>query len=129
MKTIIAGCRTFKDYALLKEKLNHYRNYTGNIYEVVSGGADGADFLGEKYAVENGIPIKHFPADWNTHGRAAGPIRNKQMADYADCLIAVWDGKSKGTKNMIDNMNKLKKPVYMIWIGEPFVAQGAISYE
>ena len=125
MKVIVAGCRDFKDYDLLKEKLNHYRNYTGKMYELVSGGAQGADFLGEKYALENGIPIKHFPADWDKHGRAAGPIRNQQMADYADVLIAVWDGQSKGTKNMISCMNKLKKPVYIVWIGSPFVAQGA----
>ena len=63
-----------------------------------------------------------FNADWNKHGRAAGPMRNKQMADYADVLIAVWDGQSKGTKNMIDQMNKLNKPVFIVWIGEPFHA-------
>lgn len=57
------------------------------------------------------IPVKRFPADWDRHGRAAGPIRNCQMAQYADALIAIWDGKSRGTKNMIDEMNKCGKPV------------------
>ena len=124
MKTIIAGSRDFNDYDLLKKQINHYRNYKGVVTEIVSGCAKGADTLGEQYAVENGIPLKYFRADWDTYGRAAGPIRNQQMAEYADVLIAVWDGKSKGTKNMIDNMNKLMKPVFIVWFGEPFVAQG-----
>lgn len=123
MKTIIAGSRTFNDAHLLKDKLDAYRK-EHTITEIVSGGASGADSLGEAYAVLNGIQIKMFNADWNTHGKAAGPIRNRQMADYADVLIAVWDGKSKGTKNMVEEMNKRKKPVFIIWTGETFVAQG-----
>lgn len=126
MKTIIAGCRDFTDINLLKQKVDYYREHTNPITEIVSGGATGADAMGEAYALLNGIPIKGFPANWNKHGKAAGPIRNRQMAQYAECLIAVWDGKSKGTKNMIEEMNKLKKPVHIIWIGEPFVAQGAL---
>lgn len=127
MKTIIAGCREFTDYNLLKSKVDYYRKDNA-ITEVVCGGATGADALGENYAVQNGIPVKGFPADWNKHGKAAGPIRNRQMAEYADCLIAVWDGKSRGTKNMIDEMNRLMKPVFLIWIGEPFEAQGVTKF-
>jgi hypothetical protein len=123
MKTIIAGCRDFTDYNLLEAKVDYYRKDHA-ITEVVCGGATGADALGENYAIQNGIPVKGFPADWNKHGKAAGPIRNRQMAEYADVLIAVWDGKSRGTKNMIDEMNKLKKPVFLIWIGGPIEAQG-----
>ncbi len=123
MKTIIAGCRGFNDYNLLKEKVDYYRK-DHVISEVVSGTARGADYLGEEYANENGIPIKSFPADWDNYGKAAGPIRNRQMAEYADVLIAVWDGKSKGTNNMIIEMNKLMKPVFLIWVGEPIVANG-----
>lgn len=123
MKTIIAGCRDFTDYNLLKQKVDYYRE-NKTITEIVSGVARGADELGEVYATENNIDIKKFPADWDKHGKAAGPIRNRQMAEYADVLIAVWDGKSKGTKNMIEEMNKLKKQVYIIWIGEQFFAQG-----
>jgi len=123
MKTIIAGGRDFKDYYLLKKRVDYYREHKGQITKIVSGGANGADELGERYATEYNIPLEIFLADWDKHGRAAGPIRNRQMAEYADVLIAVWDGQSKGTKNMIDQMNKLKKPVYIIWIGEPAVAQ------
>lgn len=123
MKTIIAGCRDFTDYRLLKEKVDYYRK-THEITEIVCGMAQGADNLGMLYATDNNITITKFPADWDKHGKAAGPIRNREMAYYADVLIAVWDGKSKGTKNMIDEMNKLMKPTFLIWIGGPIVAQG-----
>jgi len=56
----------------------------------------------KKYANERGYPIKQFPADWNKYGKSAGYKRNEEMAKYADALIAFWDGKSKGTKHMID---------------------------
>ena len=121
MKTIIAGCRDYHDYDHVRSKIDHFRQ-TNQVTEIVSGNSSGVDVIGERYARENDIPLTLFPADWIKHGRSAGPIRNKQMADYADQLLAVWDGKSKGTKNMIETMNKLKKPVFIIWIGEPFVA-------
>jgi hypothetical protein len=70
--------------------------------------------MGEEWAKKNGCPVKLFPADWNTHGTAAGPIRNKQMAEYADGLIAFWDRKSKGTKNMIDTAISHGLPVVVI---------------
>ncbi len=70
--------------------------------EVISGTASGADTLGERYAKENGYKLTRFPADWNKHGKKAGYIRNCEMADYAEALIAFWDGESKGTKNMIE---------------------------
>jgi predicted Rossmann fold nucleotide-binding protein DprA/Smf involved in DNA uptake len=113
MKTIIAGTRTFNDYELLKTKLTEFR-LTHDITEVVSGGASGADRLGEKYSTEYNINLKIYPANWKKHGNAAGPIRNRQMAEYADQLIVFWDGSSKGTNNMIDIMVKQKKPVYMV---------------
>ena len=113
MKTIIAGCRDFHDYDIM---LNGIQESNFTISEVVSGAAKGVDSLGEQYAQEYNLSVSVFPANWNKHGNAAGPIRNKQMAEYADQLIAVWDGKSKGTKNMIDQMNKQNKPVYIVKI-------------
>ena len=84
------------------------------ISEVVCGLAKGADLLGKLFAEVNGYPCKDFPADWNKYGRAAGPIRNKQMADYADAAIVfMWDN-SRGSKNMIETMQKLGKPVYVV---------------
>lgn len=100
-KVIVAGSRTFNDYGLLKEKLDYYLSNYKNV-EIVSGTAKGADQYGERYAKEKGFSIKKFPAQWDKYGKKAGYLRNKQMAEYADALVAFWDGKSKGTKIMID---------------------------
>lgn len=110
-KIVIAGSRIFNDYQLLKEVLNKEKD---RISEVVCGEAKGADTLGKNWAIQNNIPVKSFPADWLHYGTAAGYIRNHQMGDYADELIAFWDGQSKGTKDMIDYMDKLKKNVTVI---------------
>ena len=105
-KIIIAGTRTFNDYNLLESKLDFYLSKKSDI-EIVSGTCYGKDLLGEQYAIKHNLPVKRFPADWNKYGRSAGPIRNAQMADYADACIVFWDGKSKGTKSMI-NLAKQK---------------------
>ena len=106
-KVVVAGCRDFADYELLKEKCDFYlQNKKPEIIVIVSGHASGADTLGERYAQERGYETEVYPADWKTNGRAAGPIRNAQMATVADALIAFWDGKSRGTKNMIDTATK-----------------------
>lgn len=106
-RIIIAGCRNFTNYALLRETCDRLLKETSVSHEVVivSGHATGADALGEKYAQENGYTLETYPADWKRHGRAAGPIRNALMASVANALIAFWDGKSRGTKNMIDLAN------------------------
>lgn len=86
------------------------------ITEIISGTARGVDSIAESIAVTKGYPTKLFPADWDKYGKPAGAIRNKQMAEYADVLIAIWDGQSKGTKNMIETMNRLNKPVLLYLI-------------
>jgi len=75
-----------------------------NITEVVCGMARGADKLGYDWAVSNKIPVKEFKPNWEKHGKRAGFLRNIEMADYADGLIALWDLKSKGTEHMISAM-------------------------
>ena len=106
-KVVDAGGRDFAGYELLKEKCDFYlQNKKPEIIVIVSGHASGADTLGERYAQERGYETEVYPADWKTNGRAAGPIRNAQMATVADALIAFWDGKSRGTKNMIDTATK-----------------------
>ena len=103
-KVIIAGGRHFNDYELLKEKCEYYlqNKLRESKVVIISGHATGADDLGERYAQERGLYLDAHPADWDKNGRAAGPIRNKEMAEIADALIAFWDGASRGTKNMID---------------------------
>lgn len=113
-KVIIAGGRDFDNYDYLEDEVLSVIGVLGEdseIYlpniEIVSGGAQGADFLGERFASRYSLDLMPFPADWVTHGKAAGPIRNNEMADYADILIAFWDGESKGTKHMIQTaLNK-----------------------
>ena len=83
------------------------------ITEVVSGGARGIDTDGEHWAIGSGIPVKRFPADWDDLGKRAGFVRNAEMADYADALIAIWDGKSRGTLHMINTMVEAGKPVFV----------------
>jgi hypothetical protein len=113
MKVIIAGSRTITHYNdNFKKEL---KNRPFLITEVVSGTAKGVDTLGEMFAYEIEVPVKQFKPDWNTHGKKAGHLRNAEMAKYADALIAVWDGESKGTKNMIETMFKERKPVYVIF--------------
>lgn len=112
MKVIIAGGRDFDDYGFLKESVIGLKI---NISEVVSGKAKGADALGEQFAEESNIPVNSFPANWGKHGRSAGPMRNKEMADYADVLIAFWDGKSKGTKSMIEIAKTCELDVYVFY--------------
>jgi len=101
-KVIIAGGREFSDYEYLRSCADADLAGITDDIEIVSGGASGADALGERYAKEKGRTVALFPADWNRYGRSAGPRRNRQMAEYADALIAFWDGQSRGTKNMID---------------------------
>ena len=103
MKTIIAGSRGINDYSIVRQAILESRF---EITEIVSGGAYGVDTLGERYARENNIPIKRFLPDWNKYGKKAGILRNQEMGDYADALIAIWDGKSRGTKFMIDYAKK-----------------------
>jgi hypothetical protein len=99
LKVIIAGSRDLNIDMQDMEDIVKASSFT--ITEVVSGGASGVDSRGEKWAEAYKIPLKVFPADWATHGKSAGPIRNRAMAEYADALIAVWDGKSRGTANMV----------------------------
>jgi hypothetical protein len=99
-KVIIAGGREFKDYELLKSKLDKILQNKTDI-QIVSGKARGADSLGETYAKERGYDIEEFPADWKKYGKPAGYIRNKQMAEYADACVCFWDGVSSGTGHMI----------------------------
>ena len=105
MKIIIAGGRDFNDYNKLCQICDHMLQNQQDI-EIVSGTAKGADQLGEKYANEKGYKITRFPANWDKHGKAAGYLRNEEMAKYADALIAFWDNKSKGTEHMINLAKK-----------------------
>lgn len=98
LKVIVAGGRQFNDYERLKSVLDNIPKP----FAVVCGEARGADTLGKRYAIENGLKVHSFPADWDTHGKSAGHKRNAQMAEFAGALVAFWDNSSRGTKSMIE---------------------------
>jgi hypothetical protein len=110
MKTIVAGSRDITEFHIVKKAI---KDSGFEITELVSGGARGVDGLGEKYARESHIPIKQFIPDWDKFGKSAGHKRNSQMADYADALIAIWDGVSKGTAGMIADATRKGLKVYV----------------
>ena len=110
-RVLVCGGSKFNDYLLLESSLNKILNeYSNDTIEIVSGHAKGADSLGEKYAQEKNLKCTVFNAEWSKYGRAAGPIRNSQMLEYAKqenpLVVAFWDGESHGTK---DTINKAKK--------------------
>ena len=106
IRIIIAGTRSFDNYALLRKTMcSLFGQVPPSQIEIISGHCPtGADSLGELFARRNGIRLTLFPADWTKYGKAAGPIRNKQMAEYAApdgyCVI-FWDGNSRGSRNMV----------------------------
>ncbi len=111
MKLAVIGSRTFNDYDLVKSTLDNHKPSV-----IISGGAKGADSLAKRYAIQNNIELIEIIPDWDKYGRAAGPIRNKEIVNQAEKVIAFWDGKSKGTKSAIDYANKCNKEVVIIRI-------------
>lgn len=135
MRTVIAGCRWIENYDIVCQAIEE----SGfDVTEVVSGAANGVDTLGENWANAHDIPIKCFPADWKNikapraiirqnkwgkYNARAGIDRNEQMAEYGDALIAIWDGKSRGTASMIDLARKYKLQVHVFMVEEHEEAQ------
>lgn len=109
MKVGVIGSRGFTDYELVKKTLSKM-----NITLLVSGGAKGADKLGEQYADENNIEKKIFLPDWEKHGKGAGMIRNTDIVDESEVIVAFWDGSSKGTLDSINKAKKLDKKLIIV---------------
>ena len=112
MKIIIAGSRFIDNFQLICDAVKESRF---NITEVISGCANGVDSLGEQWALQNNIQIKKFPADWTRFGKNAGPIRNQLMIDYVGKdggLIIIWNGKSKGSANILKQAKGKEIQIY-----------------
>lgn len=128
LRIIVAGGRDFKDYELLTNSILNYLDEidgTGIVdnpkqIKFISGAARGADVLGEQFAYTWGYDVIQFPADWDHLGRSAGYRRNAEMAKFASedgksgVLIAFWDGKSRGTKHMIDLAKQYGLDVHVV---------------
>lgn len=116
MKLIVAGGRDFTDANRMISELQKLVN-SGNIPEcpeLVCGMAYGADLAAYSLWSGTGMVVHKFPADWARLGKRAGYIRNQEMGEFADAAVCFWDGNSKGTKHMIDIMNRLNKPAYVV---------------
>lgn len=113
-RVIIAGGRDFADYELLSKTMDEYLSEITDDISIVCGQARGADTLGEQYAKEHGYNVQYFPAEWKRYCKAAGYIRNTEMAKNADALVAFWDGASLGTKHMIATAERLHLDVKVV---------------
>lgn len=120
-REIVAGTRIFYDYEMLARELLSFIDDIADemdSLEFVSGTAKGADTLGEQFAHTYGYQVKRFPAKWHQYGKIAGPIRNRQMAEYASketgILFVFWDGCSRGTKNMIELAEQYGLEIHVI---------------
>lgn len=123
LRVIIAGSRDFNDYKLLKKsaiEIITKKTMLPDLTRIISGGARGADTLGERFANEMGLEISRFISDWDGFGKRAGYVRNAEMAKFAveddndGMLIAFWDGKSRGTKHMIDLAKRYGLEVHVV---------------
>lgn len=116
-RMIVAGGRNYSNQNIVNYYIDRVKDVCdsrGLNLVIVCGMATGADTLGRNYAISNGLEVLEFPANWNRYGKSAGYIRNKEMGNIADSAIVFWDGRSKGSKLMIDIMHELKKPVIAI---------------
>jgi hypothetical protein len=114
-RLVVCGCRDFSDYQLLSKEIDSFlKSIDNRSVIIVSGGANGADKLGERYAHEHGLKVELHPALWEQFGKAAGVRRNQEMADVSDAVIAFWDGESRGTKNMIDCAREASIPCKVV---------------
>jgi hypothetical protein len=109
LTVVVSGSRTITNRNLIKDILSKHR--FEKFHKLIHGGAHGVDQVAASWAELWGVEVEEYPADWDRHGKAAGPIRNKEMAAKADALIAIWDGKSRGTKQMIDHCITIGLPL------------------
>lgn len=117
MRIVIAGSRNYEDYDEAKQYIDSVIQKIGKDKIIImSGGCRGADMLGERYARENGCLLERYPAQWDKYGKAAGIKRNMVMAESCDYAICFWDGKSRGTKAMIEYAQKIGKMVAVKYI-------------
>ena len=134
----IIGSRTFSDYELLEKTIERYygihymklkdewinnnktptfptKEYFTYNFEIISGGASGADSVARQFALNYGCKLTEFLPDWNKHGKAAGPIRNEDIVKNANEVLCFWDGLSKGSQNSISIAKRLKKNTIIIY--------------
>lgn len=119
MRILVCGSRHFKDYNKGWEVLSEYADKTCDM-TFIHGDADGADRFCDFYSWYNGYKVERYPADWEKHGKAAGPVRNREMLERGkpDLVIAFLAPGSRGTANMVRQAKEAGVPVKIINIME-----------
>ena len=118
MKLIVAGSRNIQYYETVKSAIDELVSQGMVINTIIDGTAKGVDELASRYAKENGIENLRVPAEWHLYRSGAGPVRNRKMAEMGDALLALWDGKSSGTKNMIKIANDMELQVKIVIVAD-----------
>lgn len=116
IRLIVAGSRGLNDYQTVKTAIDDLASRGMVISAIIEGTALGVDRLASRYAVEHGIENIRVPAEWNLYHRGAGVVRNRKMAEMGDALLALWDGKSRGTRDMIKAANSVGIPVTVVYV-------------
>lgn len=119
-KIVIGGCRYYNNYTAFTKVLDICLSKIKNKNEIVilSGHCSGVDKMAEYYAKENYYELEIHPAEWEKYGKSAGPKRNEIMVKKSNAVIAFWDYKSRGTKNLITLAKKYNKPIRVIDINQ-----------
>lgn len=113
-RIVIGGCRYYNNYQVFKEYVdNCFDGINKSEIVILSGHCSGVDSMAELYAKQNNITLEIYPADWHKFGKSAGPRRNKQMVDNADCVIAFWDNQSRGTQSLINFAKESDKMLFV----------------
>jgi len=112
MKLAIVGGRDFNNRVMLSGAMHFFDT---EVETIVSGGARGANSLGEEWAISCDIPTERYLPNWNKYGRAAEYLRNQEIVDACDMVLAFWDGKSRGTQDTIAKAQKAKKPTFIVY--------------
>jgi hypothetical protein len=116
-KLAIVASRSFNNYDLLKDVVLQHVNLA-TLREIVSGGAKGADTLATRFAKEFNLRLITFLPDWERHGRSAGIIRNRDIVNYADFVLAFSVNNSRGTNSVITYCQRINKPIHPIHLTE-----------
>jgi len=116
MKLIVAGSRSIKDKEIVHKYITEYEDLVERVDHIICGGAKGVDLSAVLYAMRYSLPYTVFLPNYKMYGKIAPLIRNEKMSTYGDVLLAIWDGKSRGTIHMKECMERLDKPVILITV-------------
>ncbi|MDY6915880.1 MAG: SLOG family protein [Candidatus Cloacimonadota bacterium] len=114
MKLAVIGSKKFNNFQLLTSEIEKENNLT----KIISGAAPGTDSLARRYAIQNNIPLLEFPPDYAKNGAEAKHVRDRQIVDHSEKVLAFWDGVCQGTKYTMNYARQQNVPVRVVWVGK-----------